>query len=108
MASLFVDPLESLMSAFVAAAVLQGIKQRLAERKSSQSRKKPPPADLGPEAEAARRPTPLRPYALRLTPAQEANLIARGLPELLVRSGTLDYASLTSGSMVDRLRNGYA
>lgn len=50
----------------------------------------------------------------RLTPEQEADLIARGLPERVVRSrrlqsnGALDYASLTSGSFSDRIRNGYA
>jgi hypothetical protein len=44
----------------------------------------------------------------KLTPAQEADLIDRGLPQRLVRSGKLDYASLTSGCMADRIRNGYA
>lgn len=43
-----------------------------------------------------------------VTPAQEADLIARGLPEIIVRSGKCDYASLTNGCMADRLRNGYA
>jgi hypothetical protein len=43
-----------------------------------------------------------------MTPEEAAGLIGRGLPEIMVRSGTLDYASLTSGSMADRMRNGYA
>lgn len=43
-----------------------------------------------------------------ITPAQEADLIERGLPEIMVRSRMLDYPSLTSGCMADRLRNGYA
>ncbi len=42
----------------------------------------------------------------KLTAEQEADLIERGLPERLVRNGNLDYASLTSGSMSDRMRNG--
>jgi hypothetical protein len=39
---------------------------------------------------------------------QEADLIERGLPAALVRSGKLDYASLRSGSFAERIRNGYA
>jgi hypothetical protein len=42
----------------------------------------------------------------KLTTEQETDLIERGLPERLVRNGNLDYASLTSGSMSDRIRNG--
>jgi hypothetical protein len=42
----------------------------------------------------------------KLTAWQEADLIGRGMPERLVRNGNLDYASLVSGSMADRLRNG--
>ena len=57
-------------------------------------------------ARRLRAPTRLAPAAPRTTPEEEADLIARGLPERLVRSGTLDYASLTSGSFADRLRNG--
>lgn len=45
---------------------------------------------------------------LQLTPAQRADLIDHDLPERVVRWGKLDYASLTSGCMADRLRNGYA
>jgi hypothetical protein len=37
---------------------------------------------------------------------QVADLIERGFPERLARSGNYDYASLTSGSMSDRIRNG--
>jgi len=44
--------------------------------------------------------------APKLTAGEEADLVERGLPERLVRSGNLDYASLTSGSMSDRIRNG--
>jgi hypothetical protein len=44
----------------------------------------------------------------KLMPEQEGDLIDRGLPERLVRAGSLDYASLTSGCMADRIRNGYA
>jgi hypothetical protein len=45
-----------------------------------------------------------------LTPERAHDLVARGLPEPAVSNGNgkLDYASLTSGSMADRLRNGYA
>jgi hypothetical protein len=42
----------------------------------------------------------------KLTAGQEADLIERGMPEKLVRNGSLDYASLTSGSMADRIRSG--
>lgn len=42
----------------------------------------------------------------KLTTEQETDLIERGLPERLVRNGNLDYASLTSGSMSNRIRNG--
>src|ERR1700682_4014529 len=44
----------------------------------------------------------------KLTPEQEVDLIDRGLPERLVRVGRLDYASLTSACMADRIRNGDA
>jgi hypothetical protein len=44
--------------------------------------------------------------ASKLTAEEEADLVERGLPERLVRNGNLDYASLTSGSMSDRIRNG--
>jgi hypothetical protein len=44
----------------------------------------------------------------KLTREQEADLIDSGLPERLVRAATLDYASLTSGCMADRIRSGYA
>ena len=50
----------------------------------------------------------LVPRTLTMTPRQEADLIRRGVPEILVRSGTLDYASLTSGCMADRIANGCA
>lgn len=45
---------------------------------------------------------------LAITLEQEADLLERGLPERLLRSGKLDYASLTSGCFSDRVRNGCA
>jgi hypothetical protein len=42
------------------------------------------------------------------TSGREADLVERGLPESLVRVGELDYPSLTSGCLADRIRNGYA
>lgn len=42
----------------------------------------------------------------KLTTEQEADLVEHGMPERQVRNGNLDYASLTSGSMSDRVRSG--
>jgi hypothetical protein len=42
----------------------------------------------------------------KLTAEQKADLIEHGMPERLVRNGNLDHASLISGSMSDRIRNG--
>jgi hypothetical protein len=44
--------------------------------------------------------------ASKPTAEQVADLIERGFPERLARSGNYDYASLTSGSVSDRIRNG--
>lgn len=53
-------------------------------------------------------PTRLVSRGLNKPADQEADLIERGLPEILARSGAANYASLTSACMADRLKNGYA
>lgn len=59
-------------------------------------------------SQRVRATTRLASHMPTMTPDHEVDLIERGLPEIMVRSGRLDYASLTSGCMADRLRNGYA
>lgn len=79
---------------------------RRAQRRFTDWRRRVAARDRAPVCTRPRRSDPVRHVPLTLD--QEADLIKRGLPELLVRSGGLDYASLTSGSMADRIRNGYA
>ena len=86
---------EAFIMAVLAAIVVPFIQRRLSNRRSGRPNHAPATA----QPQRVRATTRLASHALNMTPDQEAGLIERGLPEIVVRSGTLDYASLTSGCM---------
>lgn len=110
--------------AHLAAKLLSYIQRRLSGRRSGsagsedsplvspppdvRTRRRPAHARAGTRSRPTRTSTRVATHALNMTPEQEADLIRRGMPERLVRNGNLDYPSFTSGSMADRIRNGYA
>jgi hypothetical protein len=116
---------KDLFTAVLAAILVSYIQRRLSDRRGGTTGSddgplaSSPSPDVRARCRPARAPASAQPprvpatrrlasHALNMTPEQEAGLIERGLTEIVVRSGTLDYASLTSGCMADRIRSGYA
>jgi len=116
---------KDLVTAVLAATLVSYIQRRFSDTRSGttgsdngplarsrspgvRARRRPAHAPASAQPQRVRATTSLASYALNMAPEQQADLVERGLPDLVVRSGTVDYASLTSGCMADRVRNGYA
>lgn len=108
------DWIDDIISGAVTAAVsaislaIKVLYRRLRARKQQDLRREAPVAQ--PQASPPNRHSyahrSLRDTPPKLTTEQAADLVERGMPERQVRNGNLDYASLTSGSMSDRVRSG--
>jgi len=98
----------SLSDALVMAIIVHIVGLFIQRRLSGRRRGSQDHVPVSGQPQGLRVATHLTSHAADMTPDQEADLIERGLPEILVRSGALDYASLTSGCMADRIKNGYA
>jgi hypothetical protein len=100
---------EDLLAAVLAHILLSYVKRRFSDRGSGTTGSDDSPlASSRPPDVPVRARTRVASGKLNMTPEQAADLIERGLPEIMVRSPTLNYVSLTSGCMADRIRNGYA
>ena len=100
----FVMAIRAAILLHMVAVVVRCIQRRLSNRRSG----RPNHAPASAQPQRVRATTRIASRKLNMTPEQAADLIERGLPKITVRSGTLNYASLTSGCMADRIRNGYA